>query len=97
MSKTGETKREILDILSCRRRTLTDISKELGLSASTVCQHLVELKMLGMVQQVDNPYIKKWKYYEIMKYPIPAELNRTAPISIVQQVPTIKVNVPNGK
>ena len=64
MSKTGDTKNRILDLLSRRRMTLTDISKELGLAPSTVNQHIQELLRVNAIHQVDNPFIVKWKYYE---------------------------------
>jgi DNA-binding transcriptional ArsR family regulator len=65
MSRNMKTKTAILRILSDRSRTLTDISRELELAPSTVSQHLVELKSVGAIKQVENPYIKKWKYYTV--------------------------------
>jgi predicted transcriptional regulator len=63
MSKTNQTKDEILKILSNKSKTMTDISHALDLAPSTISQHLVELKTIGAIKQVDNPYVKKWKYY----------------------------------
>jgi predicted ArsR family transcriptional regulator len=63
MSKTLRTKKEILKLLSVRSKTLTDISTELELAPSTVSQHLVELKAIGAIENVENPHVKKWKYY----------------------------------
>ncbi len=63
MVKNMKTKKAILNILSVKPKTLTDISKELELAPSTISQHLVELKTKGAIRQVDNPYVKKWKYY----------------------------------
>lgn len=63
MGKIYETKKDILKLLSSRAKTLTDISRELGLAPATVSQHLKELRNAGAIEQVDNPYIRKWKYY----------------------------------
>lgn len=65
MTKTWDTKKKILDLLSKKRMTLTDISKELNLAPSTVNQHIKELLSADAITQVDNPYVVKWKYYEI--------------------------------
>ena len=65
MGKIWETKKEILKLLSDRAKTLTDISRELELAPSTVSQHLQELRTVGAIEMVDNPYVKKWKYYRI--------------------------------
>jgi DNA-binding transcriptional ArsR family regulator len=42
---------------------MSQISEELGLSTSTVSQHLKELESHGMIEQLDNSFSKKWKYY----------------------------------
>lgn len=52
-------------ILSGRSRTLTDISQELALAPSTISQHLVELRWIGAIVQVENSHVRKWKYYKI--------------------------------
>jgi DNA-binding transcriptional ArsR family regulator len=44
--------------------TLTDISRRLGKSPSTVKQHLLELQTMGMVRYVDEMHLSKFKYYE---------------------------------
>lgn len=64
MGKTFETKRHILESLAGHKRTLTDLSRELELSPSTVKQHLEELAMMGMVRFVDDIHLNRWKYYE---------------------------------
>ncbi|HVA82579.1 MAG TPA: ArsR family transcriptional regulator, partial [Candidatus Aquilonibacter sp.] len=46
-------------------KTLSDICNELGLAPATVSQHLRELESDGMIERVDNPHIRKWKYYRI--------------------------------
>jgi predicted ArsR family transcriptional regulator len=63
MTKNMKTKDAILKILSAKPKTLTDISKELDLAPSTISQHLVDLKTMDAIRQVDNPYVRKWKYY----------------------------------
>ncbi|HUB92771.1 MAG TPA: winged helix-turn-helix domain-containing protein [Candidatus Saccharimonadales bacterium] len=63
MSKTWDTKRRIIKLLLKGNMTLTEISAELGLAPSTVSKHIEELNRIGAISLVDNPYIKKWKYY----------------------------------
>ena len=64
MSKTWETKHRILQLLSGKSKTLSILSSELDLAPSTVSEHIEELENVGAVRRVDNPFIKKWKYYE---------------------------------
>lgn len=68
MGKNFETKRTIIGSLIDHRRTLTDISNQMGLSPSTVKQHLEELKEIGMVRFVDDIHLHKCKYYELVPY-----------------------------
>jgi DNA-binding transcriptional ArsR family regulator len=64
MSKAGETKNKILDALKERNKTLTELSDELGLSPSTVLEHIRDLVSSSEIREVvDVP--RKWKYYEI--------------------------------
>ncbi len=64
MSKTGNTKSTIIDILGKKNETLTDLSRKLNLAPSTVSQHLQELMDSGDIRLVeDRP--RKWKYYEL--------------------------------
>lgn len=63
MGKALSTKRTILDMLSSREKTTTEVSRETGLAKSTISQHLKELQQMGAIEIVDNPYIRKWKYY----------------------------------
>ncbi|MDE1870777.1 MAG: DUF4382 domain-containing protein [Candidatus Micrarchaeota archaeon] len=66
MSKTGDTKKKIIEILGERNVTLTDISNRLGLAPSTISQHLQELTDSGTIRLVeDRP--RKWKYYELIR------------------------------
>ncbi|MDE1873832.1 MAG: ArsR family transcriptional regulator [Candidatus Micrarchaeota archaeon] len=64
MSKTWETKKRILKIVSKGAKTPGEISSELGLAPSTVSEHIEELEQMGAIKQKDNPFVKKWKYYE---------------------------------
>ncbi|MDE1828199.1 MAG: ArsR family transcriptional regulator [Candidatus Micrarchaeota archaeon] len=63
MGKTGSTKNAILGMIAKRERTLSEISEELGLSPSTVSQHLHELEADGAIREIENTHIRKWKYY----------------------------------
>src|SRR5271155_5644312 len=69
MSKTGDTKKRIIEMLENKNETLTSISNKLGLAPSTVSQHLQELVDSGSIRLVeDRP--RKWKYYELNRgYP----------------------------
>ncbi len=64
MSKFGKTKKEILSLLSKQQYTLTDLSAKLELSPSTIKQHLEELESAGAILQVENEFIRRWKYYK---------------------------------
>ena len=63
MTKNGQTKRKILDMLRERQMTLTDISERLNLAPSTVSQHLKELLAVNAIREVETEYNRKWKYY----------------------------------
>ncbi len=63
MGKALETKKRILDLLKKKNMTTTELSRELGLSAATVSQHLDELGEMGAVEKVNNEFFKKLKYY----------------------------------
>ncbi len=65
VSKTWKTKRKILSIISREAKTPSEISNELNLAPSTVSEHMEELERMGAIKQVDNPFIKKWKYYKV--------------------------------
>jgi len=66
MTATYKTKRQILKLfINGIPLTLTDISNQLGLAASTVSQHINELRNLGAIQEVDRQGTKKWKYYKL--------------------------------
>ena len=57
------TRVDILKSLDMRRKTLTELSKQFGMSVSTVKEHLDNLVNVGLIEQKDEGY--KWKYYEL--------------------------------
>ena len=59
----SDTRIDILKFLNTRRMTLTELSKRLGMSASTVKEHMESLSSAGLVVQMDEGH--KWKYYEL--------------------------------
>ncbi len=59
------TRIEILKSLDRRRKTLSELSREFGMSVSTVKEHLDNLVRAGLIEQKDEGY--KWKYYELTK------------------------------
>ena len=69
MSKTFESKKKILDLLKQGATTPTNISRQLGLSPSTVSQHLKELKETGRIEEFQDEHFKNIKYYRRLKNP----------------------------
>ncbi len=67
MSKFGETKRRIVDLLKEKNMTLTEISERLNLAPSTVSQHIQELENAGVIKKSDEQHSRKWTYYELNK------------------------------
>lgn len=61
----SDTKRGILKELEKSQLTLTDISRLLKMSPSTVKEHMNELASAGLVIQKDEG--RKWKYYELTR------------------------------
>ena len=59
----SKTRIRILKLLKERRRILSDLAKELGLSKSTVHEHLKKLEEAGLVKRVDDGH--KWIYFEL--------------------------------
>ena len=60
---SSETRIEILKKLDERRMTLSELSKALGLSKTTVKEHLNKLLEAGLVERVEEG--RKWIYYEL--------------------------------
>ncbi|NOY11241.1 MAG: winged helix-turn-helix transcriptional regulator [Archaeoglobi archaeon] len=77
---SSETRVEILKRLSDRRKTLSELSKEVGVSKSSVKEHLERLERAGLIRRVDEG--RKWIYYEItpegLKVVMPEKARRPA-------------------
>lgn len=65
MTKNWHTKKKILKFIGKNTKTPGEISSKLGLAPSTVSEHLEGLEKIGAVKKVDNPHVKKWKYYSL--------------------------------
>jgi DNA-binding transcriptional ArsR family regulator len=61
----SDTRVGILKSLRKRRKMLTEISKEFGMSPSTIKEHLDSLSKSDLVVQIDDGH--KWKYYELTR------------------------------
>jgi DNA-binding transcriptional ArsR family regulator len=59
------TRIEMLKSLDRRRKTLTELSKQFGMSVSTIKEHLDNLVSVGLIEQKDEGH--KWKYYELTR------------------------------
>lgn len=57
------TRVDILKSLDRRRKMLTELAKQLGMSPSTIKEHMDNLSRAGLVVQIDDGH--KWKYYEL--------------------------------
>ncbi len=60
----SRTRIKILKSLNERRKTVSELSRELKLSKSTVYEHLTKLIQIGFVKKLNNPG-HKWVYYEL--------------------------------
>ncbi len=67
MGKIFETKKKIIELIKSKPLTMTQLSEKLDLGPSTVNQHIKELLDIGAIRETDNPYSRKWKYYEYNK------------------------------
>ncbi len=63
---SSDTRKEIIRLLGERNMTVTELSKSLELSKSTVHEHLTKLLEAGFVNKLDQEG-KKWVYYELTK------------------------------
>ena len=61
--KIGSTKRAIIKALNERNKTVSELSKELGLSKTSVYQHLVALHSKGVVERITNGNV--FVYYKL--------------------------------
>lgn len=53
----------ILKSLKERRKTLSEIAREHGMSVSGTKEHLSNLEKVGLIEKIDDGH--KWKYYEL--------------------------------
>ncbi len=60
---SSDSRVSILKNLKSRRRTLTELSKQLSLGTSTVKEHCDVLRRAELIEQIDEG--RKWKYYEL--------------------------------
>ena len=67
MSKLFESKKKIIELVKEKPMTMTQISEKLDLGQSTTNQHIKELLRIGAIKEIENPYSRKWKYYEYNK------------------------------
>lgn len=61
----ADTRIAILKALRERRKTQSELAKELGLAVPTVLEHLDHLENVGLIQKIDEG--RKWKYYKLTK------------------------------
>jgi len=61
----SETRVSILKSLTRRRKTMTELAKELSMSVPTIKEHLGSLEAASLVRQIDDGH--KWKYYELTR------------------------------
>ncbi len=59
----ADTRIDILKRLSEHKLTLTDLSERMGMSPSTIKEHLDRLVEVGLIEQMDRG--TKWKYYRL--------------------------------
>ena len=60
-----DTRIKVLKSLLVRRKTLSEISEEQGMSVSGIKEHLQILENAQLVRKIDDGH--KWKYYELTK------------------------------
>jgi len=59
------TRVDIIKSLDRRRKTLSELSKQFGMSVSTIKEHLDNLVAVGLIVQMDDGH--KWKYYDLTR------------------------------
>lgn len=59
----SKTRVSILKSLGRRRKILSELSREFGMSPSTIKEHMDNLARADLVVQIDDGH--KWKYYEL--------------------------------
>jgi DNA-binding transcriptional ArsR family regulator len=60
-----DTRIQIMKSLKARRKTLSELSKEMGMSVSGVKEHLETLERADLIKKIDDGH--KWKYYELSR------------------------------
>ncbi len=60
---SSDTRIKILESLKERKKTISELSKELGMSKSSVYEHLAKLAAVGFVRRKESG--RKWVYYEL--------------------------------
>ena len=61
----ADTRVKIMKSLKERRKTLSELSKELMMSVSGTKEHLQNLEDADLIEKIDDGH--KWKYYELTK------------------------------
>jgi len=61
----SDTRADVIKSLGSRRKTLTELSKELELSPAALSEQMEKLERGGLVHKVDEG--RKWKYYELTR------------------------------
>lgn len=59
----GETRISVMKSLRERRKTQSELAKEIGIAAPTVKEHVDILARAGLVREIDDGH--KWKYIEL--------------------------------
>jgi DNA-binding transcriptional ArsR family regulator len=59
----SESRLDILKALADRRKMPAELAKQLGLSGSTVSEHLNVLEKAGLIKRIETGH--KWIYYEL--------------------------------
>jgi DNA-binding transcriptional ArsR family regulator len=62
---SSNTRITILKKIAQRRRTISELSRELKIAKSTVHEHLVRMTEAGLIVSVPDEH--EWKYYEITR------------------------------
>ncbi len=60
---SSESRVSILKSVSVRRRTQSELARELNLASPTILQHLSILLESGLMEKIDEG--RKWKYYQL--------------------------------
>jgi len=61
----SDTRADVIKSLGSRRKTLTELSRELRLSPATLSEQMEKLERGGLVKKIDEG--RKWKYYELTR------------------------------